>query len=67
MTFIKDTIRNRDEIRNRILSELRDNSTVRIASINKDCFDENTMWQVINDMKSQNLIDYDQSFIWVKK
>ena len=62
MTFIKDTIRNRDEIRNRILSELRDNSTVRIASINKDCFDENTMWQVINDMKSQNLIDYDQSF-----
>lgn len=41
MTYIKDTISDKDEIRNRILSKLRDNTTIKIASINKDCFDEN--------------------------
>jgi len=63
---MNNLLQNEDEIREAILSKLEELQSFRIATINKRCYDEAMMDKVLKDMRLQNLIDYDQNFIWRK-
>lgn len=56
-----------DKIKTYILNKLEQFKTCRIAAINCICKDENMCFRVIDQLVSEELIDKDDNFIWLKE
>lgn len=64
MSRLDELYQTPDEIANAILSAVKEFEVIRIASINCKCYNETMFFQVLEYLKEQELVDYNDNFIY---